>query len=513
MRAFSETYTRAVMNPLLILLVGALLLSTVSLTGLPIGNDESNWSITAEMWADDGRLPYRDTITNKTPGIFLVHYISYTLFGSDIRGPRALALAAALLTALALYCLVRTLWSSRAAAFAAWFLVLLMPLDVVDGAFTQTETFMNLFRILSFALLLFGACTERGRRHSIHVWTLLGGILFGFAIAFKQIALLDSIPLLYILWQASSRRIVPALAAAGSLAVGALAGTAFSVFPLLLSGGTVAEYLEGAWTILFTSGIISESPFGRLSAFVKNYFEANLFLMILATAGFLAFRKRIGIVLWTPLALWTLADFAAYNIQGQYFDHHHKILLLSGSIIFGVMADAVVRRIRPAPTVPEGARSGEDERTEERERFVGAALIAILFLFYVPFQPDYFHALRNSVKGLYASEQQLLAERIASITAPRDSIYVWGERVGPLYFYSHRRPPTRQYLQSLLGREGALFELIHDLNREKPALILVPDGNPAPEWLEGFIRAEYEPLFQDSGFSVFKRRLTLPAAA
>ncbi len=495
-----ETWYAWLTSPFCILVVGAIVLAVVSLSGLPIGNDESNWSITAQMWADDGRLPYRDVVTNKTPGIFIANYISYELFGSDIKVQRVFALVTVLLTALALYYLVKRIRNKHAAAFAAWLFVLIMPLDLVDGAFAQTETFMNLFRILSFLALLVCPETIFGRKQSPHFWTVLSGIAFGLAVSFKQVALLDSIPLLFIIWRLASGRTLSFLARVGSFAVGAVLGIVGSVLPLLLSGGTFAEYVKGAWAILFTSGIISESPFGRFSGFVKNYFEANLFLVIISTVGFVTLREKLvkGFAYSAPLVVWILTDFVIYNAQGQYFDHHHKVLLLSGSIVFGVVADSILQRIRVASNIPEK----EVEQTRQ-QKYLCATLIVALFVFFVPFQPDYFHAVRNRLKGAQGNESQLLGKELSALTAPGDFIYVWGERVGPLYYYANRRPPTRQYLESLLGREGALQELQADLMRVKPSLIILPEGTVPPEWLAAFVLESYHLLFKSHGFSVF----------
>lgn len=480
------------LNPGTILAVGAVLLFTVTLSGIPIGNDESNWLITGRLWVQSGLLPYRDMITNKAPGIFIVDAFSYALFHDGaLWFVRLLSSLATLLTGFMIYVFVRRIGTTIAAALAAWMYILLMPLDVVDGAFVSTETFMNLFRIVSFWALFAGYSTLQRQHGRSLILALMSGLCFGAAVAFKQIALFDAFPLLLSLWFLVGRDFRAMFLPAISLCFGALLATLISVIPILVSGGTIGDYWAGAWVILFTNVPVSTSALGRLSGFVKNYFEHNLFPVLMGMVAFLGMWKRSAFMYAIPLLGWILTDFIAYNAQGQYFNHHHKVFLLSGCIVFGLVMDRLLSERNP-----------EDERNKHRHVVL---FILMLILYFVPFQPDYFYAIRNSVKELYPQENQLIGERLRQMTDPADMIYIWGDIVGPVYFYADRRPASRQYLQALLTTMDARAEVRSDIDKNKPRVILVPHTNPAPPWLSTILTDRYVLVGDEYGFTIYKR--------
>src|SRR3989344_3543188 len=116
------------LNPLFIMAVGTLLLSMVSFFDVPIGNDEGGWGYIGRAWADGQLLPYSGVADNKTPGIFYLYYISYSLLGTNIWFSRLLALAAITLTAFLIYLIGRRIANKRAAIFSMAIFILLMPL-------------------------------------------------------------------------------------------------------------------------------------------------------------------------------------------------------------------------------------------------------------------------------------------------------------------------------------------------------------------------------------------------
>src|SRR5438046_1360445 len=69
--------------------------------------DEAVWHYIGFSWVKLGVPPYRGTVDNKGPGIFLLYALSSLLFGVNFLIPRIAGWIAELVTALALYHLGR----------------------------------------------------------------------------------------------------------------------------------------------------------------------------------------------------------------------------------------------------------------------------------------------------------------------------------------------------------------------------------------------------------------------
>lgn len=71
-------------------LAGLLFATLFGATSLvvPFGRDQGLYYYVAREWALGGKIPYRDVFDHKTPGIYVMHYLSIRLFGETMWGIR-----------------------------------------------------------------------------------------------------------------------------------------------------------------------------------------------------------------------------------------------------------------------------------------------------------------------------------------------------------------------------------------------------------------------------------------
>lgn len=481
------TLYRLVFNPISIVTLGILLLFIASFLDVPIGNDEGVWGYIGRAWVDDHLLPYSGIVDNKTPGIFYLNYISYSFFGANIWFLRLSALFAVIATAGLIYLFVNKMFNPRAAIFSTALFVLLSPLPAFDGSYAQTETFMNLFVIAAFYFL--NTIFANGRRYTSFI---ISGILCGLAIAFRQNAIITIVPLAFNILFLEQYHFRRTLGGVGIFAAGAVAATGVSILPYLASGGQASDYLDGAWLSFLQKniGVVANGFLHRISGFFTHFFIPEMSILAFAVGWYFVFLKKIrssGFVFAIPLFVWILADFFSYNLQGTYYAHHLKLLLLSWSICFGVVVDFFLGKL-----FPEDKKAGS------------VFFITALFVFYVIFQTSYYSQVRAALKGLNNHDFRNAGLFVRDITKPGDTIYVYGAHTGPIYFYSGRNSPSRHFVTDFLQRPGALDELRAKLSAEKPNVILTLQNDSAiPMWLIEFLSDFYSRSVARYGYDIY----------
>lgn len=521
-----ENFFFHILRPKFWLALGALLLAVVSLAGLPMGNDEGVWAYIGRLWADHGLLPYTGAVENKATGIYMVYAVSHALFGFQVWFPRLLAMAATLATGWLIYYLARRLAGERAALFSLAIFVLVMPLASVDGGYAETENFMNLFRALGFFLTVIAYDKRKNR-----TWLLFAaGASSAIAISFKQLAVLDAIPLIAFHFFANCRAaggahfpllpdtLTPSNSHSTSSAdksgrgrdevagatiknifivfIGALVGLFLTLAPYLAAGGAIRDFIDGAIVLLFQSGSSPASAVSRVSGFFRHFFNARLFPLVAGAAVFV-FASRVWRDRWwrVPLLIWTATDFFAYNADGWYLDHHYKVFIPSWSLAFGIAADWLLSRVRLAR---EGA---------PKEHLAAFCLFALL-AFYVPFETNYFHTIRKALKGEFANQpERALGEYLKEKTAPGERVYIWGFHIGVPYYYSDRLAPSRYFSEPFLGRPGALSELMRDLSAHPPRLVAAPEApyRPLPDWFTAYLDKKYRLAETKYSYHIYER--------
>ena len=470
--------------------IGTLLLSIVSFFDIPIGNDEGGWGYIGRAWADGQLLPYSGIADNKTPGIFYLNYLSYSLFGTNIWFLRLLALVSTVLTAFLIYLIGKHIANSRVAVFSMAIFIFLMPLPAVDGSYAQTETFMNLFVAAAFYFLI---SSEAGSKRMLAVF--LSGLCLGIAVAFRQSAVISIIPLLFTLSFLKHYDWKRFFTGAGVFFFGAITATALSILPYIFSGGQFTDYLNGAWLFFLRGdvGVVTGGLIHRLSGFATRFFGPEIFLpasSVLMLCVYFRKMRNSGIYFVVPLLVWALFDFFSYNLEGTYFPHHLKLLALSWSISFGFVADFFLRKF-----------------FEERV-FYGPFVVAALFVFYVFFQNSYYATARAFMKGASGHDFRDIGAVIKNMTKRGDTIYAYGLHTGPIYYYSSRNSPSRYFETQQLAMPGALAELQANLLEKQPKIILTSLGETPPPWLQTFVAEHYTAEAPQYGYAIYKNALT-----
>jgi hypothetical protein len=491
-----EKINKFFMNPLFWIILSAILLLVMSMLGVPMTNDEGVWAYIGRIWADHGLLPYTGAIENKATGIYMLYGLSHKLFGLNIWFPRLVALLSILLTGEFIRRITKKLCNSdRAAIIAMVVFLLTMSLQIVDGAFAETETFMNLFRALTFLLVL---VTFEKSKEKQDIWILSAGFAFAWAISFKQLAVTDGLPLLFFFYFLNHKNTKQTIKYLIQFSFGTIIGLAVSLVPFLLSGGTISQYIDGAWIILTQSGSSPHSLVSRVSGFFRHFFQQHLSIFTMGLLGYLVLWKKMKqlVPLALPLLVWALADFAAYNADGWYLNHHFKVFLISWSIIFGIVVNYVIGKLRTH-------REGSTHEQDQKLFFV--VLIGILLVFLVLFEREYYQNVRKFIKGdVHDHKLRDLGYFARDLTEPGDYIYFWGFHIGPTYYYSERLSPSRYFSEPFLGRPGALEEVQADLLKNTPMLIFIPEEKfPIPAWLREFIDVRYKLLEERSGHTIF----------
>jgi 4-amino-4-deoxy-L-arabinose transferase-like glycosyltransferase len=263
-----NTILKTASNPIFITLLLLTINFIISAFG-SMNNDEGMWNYIGRIWSHNGIPPYSGSVENKTPGIFELFAISNLLFGISTFFVRGLGIIAVLVSAFIVYKISEKLHSKLAGVFSMYLFGLTSTWGMASGIFiSHTEVFMVMFSTLSFYFVLKDRDSEHWKYH-----LLIAGIFMGFAIAFKQIAITTTIALfLYYLYTSSIQSGQKKLPGIILICSGILISTLLSIIPLLMSGVTFREYLNGAWLILLNSNSSSS-----LSAHLKGFLEVFVF--------------------------------------------------------------------------------------------------------------------------------------------------------------------------------------------------------------------------------------------
>lgn len=483
MRAFFDRVCSLSTNIFCIIVIGSVLLSIVSFTGFPMTNDEGTWSFIGRLWTDHGLLPYRDAVEQKTPFIYYVFTLSHLVFGEQIWFPRLLAVISILISTYLIYRIGKKIHSPEAGIVAATLFVLIMPMSSVDGPAVETETFLNVFRLAAMYTLV----SFVDHKRFPYVRFGLVGFFYGCAVACKQIALLDLVPILTFLYMLTRENVKLFFKYGAAVILGAIIATLTSIIPFLISGGTIRDYIDGAWIILTEKGLTAAHPATRISGFLRHFFNPKLYFLSAGLIFFFSFRKKISenSIFVLPLFVWAIVEFLEYNAQGFYLDHHYKAFIPSWSIIFGIATITLLTIL-----AKKIGSSSADEEKKNVKKYT-AIIILLLMLFYIPFENSYYYSFRRYFRDGNDNSARDLGILVKNITHPGEYVYHWGIHNGPIYYYSERLAPGRYFSSYFLARPGALEEVQEALRVHEPTLVLVPIGSTTPDWLMYLLKQNY----------------------
>jgi hypothetical protein len=483
-------FARFLTNPCSVFLAISIINLFIMLDG-QMSNDEGIWNYIGRVWCQNSIPPYIGTIENKTPAIFELFALSNILFGINYYFVRVLGLMAICWSSLTLYAMGRKFHSPFAGIFSMIIFGLTMAWGSLDGPHTsQTETFMNLFSILAFYLLMRGAGTAKWKR-----WVCMSGISMGLAIAFKQIAITTAfgLTLFFIIYNAremSNKNICTGLVL---LALGVAVSTFMSIAPLLLSGVSLKDYVDGAWLILMNQGSHT-STVRHMREFVRVFtnsklaiFYPFLYLFILQY-GLARNRYFIG------LLVWLLVDFMGTNASGYYFGHQIKQLIPSLSLVIGILlSNLLMMQWADKSVIP---------------RYANMVVIA-LFLLLFPF--DAF--IDNAYHLKHFDETKVTAMEMGiwlrDNTSNEDYVYIVAGGGNPILCYSERISPSRYFNTLFVTSPHERAILLSDIKTKSPLYILLSKRDPFYKNIGGnierYIKKNYRVVYSYFGYDVLRR--------
>jgi hypothetical protein len=447
---------KTITNPIFISLL-LLTIYVIIAAFLPMNNDEGIWSYIGRVWSQHGIPPYNGTVENKTPGIFELYALSYSLFSVNYIIIRLLGIVTLILNSLVIYFIGKKILNHIGGVFSMYIFGLTMSWNLLAGGFTSsTETFMILFSSLAFYFTLKGKDSGNWR-----YWLILAGISIGISIAFKQIALSSAFSLLVIFLFAytnlSSQNKFHGLFL---ICLGIFVSTILSIIPLLLSGVSFYEYIDGAWLILLNSGSSASLPL-RVNGFVTIWFFSRI-VIFYPVLFLLFFQKELfKNNLFIGLLIWFAFDFVGVNSSGFYYGHQIKQLLPSFSIIIGILLSNQLDAIKSI----------------KLSSIKYISIIIILFI--IVLLPE-----KESLKNGYYKSNNLSMDYSKEIgvwlrnnSKNNDRIYITGSQGNAILYYSERESSSKYFNSIFITSDIERNKVLSDLKINHPVYILKPDIN------------------------------------
>ncbi len=449
----------------------------------PIERDIASHAVIAhEMLA--GRALYSDLWDAKPPAVWLTYAAADALVGYGPRQIFWLGVAAAVLTMLGVFAAVRTLADRTAAllAAAAW--------AVASGDLAlwanqpNIEVFMNVALVWAFVLLL----RAPAERADLPRFGAIGALAF-VASLYKPVA-----PAVVAAWAAVYVAAPPggrarrrtAIARMGTVAAVAAACWAL-VFAFFAATGRGTLFFDtivrhGAWYTTSRGGNVAANTVAAFGA--RGLFHHALsgvwplaVLFVAATAIGIARGPRRP---WALLLAYAVGAQAAVGLPGRLYPHYFLLQL-------PVLATAAGLAFRADPE-----RRGGPLAVVRRVGAVAALVVVTgVELNNYGLSADEWSAKKY---GPQFVESRRLAERLASVLRPAESMYVWG--IDPeIYFWARKSPPDG-VIWSWDTMDGPLAPELaraasEALKRKPPTVVVVnrmqlrmPASNPVVAWIE-----------------------------
>ena len=450
----------------------------------PFERDQGTYATIARGWMQNS-IPYRDLWDNKGPLLFLWYVVSFSLLGQNQEAPRIVAALVAGLSVPFLWAATRELFGRHEALVAAIIFALSFSNIYLQVA-ANSEVFMLLPLTAGFWAFAVGV---QGNRSG---WLVGSGILTSLAVFTRQSAILTFLAYFGCLatsglQRRSDRR--QQIRAGGALISGAVLGASPFVIYFALHGA-----LYDLWYAMFgfNFGWIVKQPFWL--KFVPPFFiepgplAGGLIFWILAVVGFCELWKRKDGAAWLVI-FFLLTSEAAAQIVGKG-SAHYCIHLLPGAAIAAVFG---------IPPLSLYWRTGRHRRALRAALTAATAisLITLLFAYTRPTADARFrvqYTFRDYADdALHAPE---VARAVAARSAPGDCVYEWG-RTSQIYFLADRQPCSRWFYDRPYDlRKSMITEVMADLQKRKPSVIMVTGEIPAPLELSELIKEDYRFLGQ-----------------
>lgn len=458
----------------------------------PILHDEAIFIYCGQAWAD-GQTPYRDFWDHKPPNIFFFHSIPLRVFPFNrtailVHELLWLALAGTLLAAV---CRMYLSWFATIAALPYFCLFLGSWVTVRSGGLTEEASLA--WVALSYLFVLRGSA--RLLRDAF-----LAGLFLGVAAQFRQTFAPSSLFLAAaIIWRGRQSGMTPGRIC-GALV---LSGLGFATPEFLWSAyfavkGCWGQYIQGSYLFNFRYiGADKETHQGLMDGLKEHWRVFNDTGPILA-APVLA----LVMTPWLPrgrrwlLALALLAfvcEFIPISISGEYYHHYYIQTTVSACLLLALAAEAIW-------TIVKSAFGRTEKRLHPAMLAAGAlaavAVIAATAWMTVKDVQVYQFRYRAVLKRAKQPNQELMtqnsiADAIAALTKPDETIQLLGVQPNSCYFlakryagsrYFHNAPIFKGKFQDHLSTP-IQERMLGDLAERRPALVILgPIEGPKERW-------------------------------
>ena len=476
----------------------------------PVASDSGLFAYTASSLLD-GAVLFRDTpFAFRLPGVYLVDALAMTVLGQGSLAIQVLDAAWTGLSALALAYLLRGLFRPSTVVAATMLFLVLVSAPALAESGNTSDAYLVLPTIIAVRYVVFATQPSSTGRALV-----MAGLAFGFAVLFKQPAILVPTALALALvglwhrdglpWSVITRRC-------------ALFIASLSLPLLVLVAFTVAE---GTFTNMVYEVVVF--PLQAAAAGRNPLVKVDLFLRAVEVMGFFLFPA---------FALCLVSAVVLFQGRVPLRRTHCVLIVWLGGTVLSALASGAGSGHYYLPVVPsmcafaaigiEWATSGEGvlRRYSSRGRLalmafvVGIMLLPNLARDLSEFQSGFLRYLRDPPA---ATSMEQLAQFVRVRTDPADYIYGYGShKYVSVAFIARRRFATRHVSPKMFDGRGYADgnfprpdqlswmpeELQQDIIRNRPKLIFGFTDEALAEApyadLESWIRANYAQLDPDS---------------
>jgi len=454
----------------------------------PLERDDAYYAVVAREMLS-GRFPFADLWANTPPGIHLLYAAAIKVMGYRELTVKMMGLFFSILTGLGLFALARRCGTVEGACFALLLFAMTSSDRWMQGNGTNCEVPLNTFITWGFYFI----ARQLDRRSFSDA--AVAGLLIGFAGLVKTVALapfLGGAVVLVLGAKELSRRDRLLRLAVYFVFGGIPWGTCMTVYALV-------GKLSYLWDCVFRFNLVyyAEGRWGSMPVYLAMYSDATrgtwafwLVALIWAIRRAPWMGRRAELI----GGVWFVSSLFAIAMPGKYWPHYYYLGLPPVLFIISILVNEM-RRL-----------------AERRRAFaLGAVLIAATVVVGQKQYDDYLSVEPEKLsRKKYGSpmfiEGRKLGRLLGKYVPKNEKIFNWG-RESELYFYSKRRPATRylvNYPLKVPELGWMVTDLVRQLEREKPALIIVSDEVPLP--LRRFIEDEYEFCVKRWVFLIYTRR-------
>ncbi|MEW6358588.1 MAG: glycosyltransferase family 39 protein [Planctomycetota bacterium] len=439
----------------------------------PLERDDAYYAVMGKEILS-GAWPYADLWSNTPPGIHLLYALAIKFLGYTEQCVKVMGLLFSLLTAVGIFLLAARCSTVYGGCLALLLFAVTSSDPRLQGNSFNCEVPMNTFLVWAYYFLAVHMTRSA-------LWkAAAAGILLGLAALVKTVAIAPFIGggiLILLGWDGAGWKRRLAHASAYLL---------FAALPwvLCMAAFRLAGRFELLWDCVFRFNAVYYS--GQKWSVMPLALMANSRAMALTWPLWLAaavwivrsapWRSSAGCVL---AAVWFLSTLLEIALPGKYWPHYYYLglppCLLAMAMLVGRLG-----QLRGISAVG-----------------LGLALLCASAYVGVKEYTDYLRLAPEEIStAKYGASLFVEARRFGKLLGERmpeeEKLFNWGTET-ELYFYSNRRPATRflvNYPMTQGRQEWLVHELVRQLEREKPGVIVVSDN--VPDALQHFLDGNYE---------------------